>query len=183
MGISRDHKSGFPASRLKFRHARKGCLHALLEARVGSLKLTLVEYSTPSHIAFIFSQWQLTGADCSTQLFTVWCQRGHNNFCLLSFAFPCFNLTRFPFFPPTHFLFSRLTSLVHSMVHQVYNMLFVLVFLFFHCCYSLQFSTRTGSTVALSIQQADSYDCFNNTVSFSEPSLFFFSSGLALLWK
>lgn len=35
----------------------------LSESRVGSLKLTLVEYSTSSHIAFIFSQWQLSAVD------------------------------------------------------------------------------------------------------------------------
>lgn len=95
---SRDQKSSFPASPLKFRHASKGCLSSLLQTGVGSLKLTPVEYSTPSHIAFISGQWQLTAADCSTQLFTMWCQLTHNNFCPLSFAFPCFSLTPFPMF-------------------------------------------------------------------------------------
>lgn len=40
----------------------------------GFLKLTLVEYSTPSHITFISGQWQLPGVGCSSQLLTTWCR-------------------------------------------------------------------------------------------------------------
>lgn len=128
---SRDQKSSFPASPLKFRHMSKGCLYALLQARVGSLKLTPVEYSTPSHIAFIWGQWQLTAADLSTQLFTMWCQLSRNNFCRLSFAFPCFSLTPFP----TFFFLSHLPYLAKSTSHLICSMLFALL-----CCTIFSFS-------------------------------------------
>lgn len=98
VGLSGDLEPCFLTSLLKFRHVRVkvDCLHALLQAGVGSLKLTLVEYSSASHIAFILGQWQLAAVGCSSQLFTMWCQLAHNKFYpILSFASTCILLKPF----------------------------------------------------------------------------------------
>lgn len=99
-GLSRNLEPCSLDSLLKFRHVRVkvDCLHASLQAGVGSLKLTLVEYSSPSHIVFIFGQWQLLAVGCSSQLFTTLCQLAHNNFCpVLLVGSPCLFLTLYCF--------------------------------------------------------------------------------------
>lgn len=129
-GLSRDLEPCFLASPLKFRHARVkvDCLHAFLQAGVGSLKLTLVEYSTPSHIAFIFSQWQLPAVGCSSQLFTLWGQLVHNKFRPVLFLLhPVSFLRLYYFFLSPFFHTICLTTLPCSVSHFIYGLLFVLL--------------------------------------------------------
>lgn len=73
---------------LKFRHARRKVdrLAAILQAGVGSLKLTLVAYPSARGIAFILGQWQLPAAGWSFQLFIIQSQLDHNFDFILSFS-------------------------------------------------------------------------------------------------
>lgn len=111
VSLSGDLEPCLPASLLKFRHVRRKVdrLTAILQAGVGSLKLTLVAYPSARDIAFILSQWQLPAAGCSSQLFTMCCKLAHNFYFIPPFSWKFF-LSHFIVSSPTF----RLTSFILS---------------------------------------------------------------------
>lgn len=166
----------FLASLLKFRHARVKVdgLHALLQARVGSLKLTLVEYPTASHIAFILGQWQLPAVGCSSQLFTMRCPPQQ----LLPHSLICFTLRLFDtlFFPLIVFFPFQcfaLFGLSHAPFHPrlafcvyAFSLSIPLLHHSFTLGGMLQRSLWTTSITTMTSHQGASYDfCFNSTLS------------------
>lgn len=122
VSLSGDLEPCLPASLLKFRHVRRKVDHltAILQAGVGSLKLTLVAYPSARDIAFILSQWQLPAAGCSSQLFTMCCKLAHNFYFIPSFTWKFFFVTLhclFANFPFDFFYPFALFRLSHVLFH------------------------------------------------------------------